>query len=183
MSGPMPPMQQGPYVDPHMGGPMNGYGPQMHGMPEIRHAPHRNRPENMEVPEEKREVLKHPIRLPDGNLLPSGSDKYALYGALEDLNNLEMADQADKLRRRRRINCVPALNALFLPWVLFLVVFSLSSFYFHYVAPTTITLLNAMIIICCLGYAYSSFKDQFTRPDKAFYPTYLAITFLIAASL
>jgi len=178
-----PPMMGGPPMDPHMGAPMHGFGPQMHPYVEIRHAPHRNRPEHQEMDEDKKEVLKHPVHLPSGETLPTGSNKYALYGALEDLNQAELEDQTEKLRHRRRINCIPALNALFIPWVMFLVVFSLASFYFHYVAPAVVFASNTAIVLGSFFYAYTSFKDPYARPERSFYPTYLAVAILTAVSL
>jgi hypothetical protein len=178
-----PPMMGGPPMDPHMGGAMHGFGPSMSPMPEVRHAPHRNRAENQELPEHKKEEVKrHNVHLPGGESLPSGSNKYALYGALEDLNEENIIDQQEKLARRRRINCVPALNALFLPWVLFLFVFSLASFELHYTMPAVVFFTNASIVVGALAYAYMAFTKKNVAPAKAFYPTYLAVTFLIAAS-
>jgi hypothetical protein len=182
-----PPMYRDSHSDPHNGMPMHGFGPEMmhQGSPhvEIRPPPHHQRLEHQELPEGKKEVLREDVILPGGQKLAHGSDKYALYGALEDLNMMEMRDQHQKLKRRRRINCIPALNSLFLPWVLFLIVYSLASFWVHYVAPVFTWVLNTSIVLFCVGYAYRAFKDPNTRPDVAFYPTYLAISFLLAVSL
>jgi hypothetical protein len=183
MMGGAPPMMGGPGMNPHMGAPMHGFGPGMHySEPEIRHAPHNNRPEHQEMPEEAKVVKEAPIHAPGGETLPSGSDKFFLYGALEDLQSEELLKQTEHLKRRRRINCIPALNALFLPWVLFLTVFSLASFYVHYVFPVCVFVFNGSAVLFSLVYAYKSFNDVTQRPEKAFYPTYLSIMFLIAVS-
>lgn len=170
--------------NPELGAKLNGFGPGMTPpWVDVRHAPYKSRPEHQEVQEHKKNVLQHQIHLPDGEKLPSGSSKYALYGALDDLNQIEMADQHEKLKRRRRINCLPAMHALFLPWVMFLVVFSIASFYIHYTAPATVVFLNTTIVVGCITYAYNSFKSPHPDPGRAFYPTYLAVAFLVAASL
>jgi len=137
-----------------------------------------------EMDDEQKNVKKMPILLPDGETIPSGSSKFKLYGALEEAANDEMADQHEKLARRRRINCVPALNALFLPWVMFLVVFSMSSFAFHYTMPLVVLLFNGSVTLFCLFFAYTSFKaDTMGVPaDRAFYPTYLSVAFLSAVT-
>merc|ERR1740130_1909177 len=144
-----PPMGGGPGMNPYMGAPMNGFGPSMMGMPgmpEIRHAPHADRPENAEVPEHQKVVKNMPMPLATGDTIPHGSDKFALYGALEDLHQEHMAEQKEQLSRRRRVNCVPALNALFLPWVMFLTVFSLASFYVHYAMPFCTFMFNSCTV-------------------------------------
>lgn len=133
--------------------------------------------------EDQKVTQQMPVLLPDGEVIPSGSKKFALYGALEENQMIEMMDQQEKLQRRRRINCIPALNALFLPWVMFLVVFSVTSFSFHYTMPLTVFAFNASIVLFCLFFAYSSFTaDTSERPDKAFFPTYMALAFLTAVT-
>jgi len=169
-------------MDSHMGQPMHGYGPEMgYAQPEIRHAPHTNRPEHKEMPEHQKVVNRaQSASLPNGETLPSGSDKFALYGALEDIHRKEMFDQTEALKRRRRINCVPALNALFLPWVLLLTVFSMASFYIHYAAPFSVFVFNSTCLLCSVVYLYKSFTDTRSDAMKAFYPKYLSVNFLAA---
>jgi len=187
MGGP-PPMMGGGAPPPMMGaipshmGPMTGFGPSILPKPELRHAPQHQKPENAEMDEDQKNVTAMPIRLPDGETLASGSKKFILYGALEDEANEDMLDQQEKLGRRRRVNCVPALNALFLPWVLFLVVFSLSSFKLHYVLPAVVTIFNTVVTLAVFAYAYMAFTNVTDRPEKAFYPTYLSIAFLTAVT-
>jgi len=163
---------------------MHGFGPQMHPdmFAEVRHAPHKNRPEHQEMPEHHKNVSKHPVLLPDGTTLPSGSSKYELYGALDELNQEEAFAQSEHLKHRRRLNCIPALNALFLPWVLFLFVFSVTSFWIHYASPFTTFAINTSLVIGALGYAVVSHNSN-GSPERSFYPTYLSVAFLVAVSL
>lgn len=171
-SGPMSPMAPIGGM-PQQAGPNEGFGPSIFPRPELRHAPHSQKPENAEMDEDAK------VTKDKGDFFPSGSNKFMLYGALEDINHKEMQDQKEKLSRRRRLNCIPVLNALFLPWALFLVIFSLSSFSLHYAFPFSVTLFNAGVLISCLLFAYSSFTSK--RPQQqAFYPSYLAVTFLFA---
>jgi len=149
---------------------------------EVRHAPHHERPENAEVPEHKKVVRQAPVHHGGGDALPTGSDKFALYGALEDIHQEEMIAQHQALKRRRRVNCVPALNALFLPWALFLIVFSMASFYVHYAMPFCVFAFNTTAVVSVLVYAYRSFTDRNASPEQAFYPTYLSVMFIIAVT-
>jgi len=179
-----PPMGMGPGMNPMQpGAPMNGFGPQMmYPNVEVRHAPHADRPENQDVPEHQQVVLNKPMALATGDSLPQGSDKFALYGALEEISTDVMLQESLALKRRRRINCVPALNALFLPWVMFLSVFSLASFYIHYVAPACVFFINSFTVLCVFVYAYNSFTDKYSDAQTRFYPAYLSVMFLIAVS-
>jgi len=124
-------------------------------------------------------TIEQPVYMPGGESIPAGSKKLMLYGALEDMDAEDMRDQHQKLRRRRRINCIPALNALFLPWVLLLIIFSTASFSFHYAFPVSVILFNGAVLICCLLFAYSSFTADVPERD-AFYPTYLGVAFVFA---
>lgn len=175
-------MMGGPPTDPHMGSLNYGFGPEMHPNVEIRHAPHRQRMEHQEMPEHKKQVTKHPVHLPGGEIFSSGSDKYMLYGTLEDSNQQDIWDQTEKLKSRSRINCVPALNALFLPWVMFLFVFSMSSFDVHYTMPALVFCTNGTIVLCIARYAYKSFRSAGVTPDRSVYPKYLAVMLLISVS-
>jgi len=185
MSGGFPapgPMTGNPYANMPMSGPMNGFGPEMHNT-EFRHAPQRNRFENQEIHEDKKVVKDRHVLLPDGEKIPSGSNKFELYGALEDINREAILDQTEKLMRRRRINCIPALNALFLPWVTFLIVFSLSSFYFHYTMPFVVMCANSAITVIALTFAYLGFKNTSVPPARAFYQMYMGLTIVCAVCL
>lgn len=150
---------------------------------EVRHAPHRSRPEYAEVPEQKKTILQQPMTLPDGQKLPSGSNRYALYGALEDVEHLVMKENGEKLKGRRRINCNAALNALFFPWALFLIVFCTASFYLHYESPFLVLLLNGLALVGSLYCMYRSSSTPNPNRDRTFYSTYMAIACVIAVSL
>jgi len=181
-SGPMGPMPgsgpMGPMAPmggmPQQQGPNHGFGPSIFPRPELRHAPHSQKPENQEMDEGDKETRG---RAEQG--IPSGSNKFMLYGALEEESSREMQDQVDKLKRRQRVNIVPLLNAMFLPWVLLLVIFSVNSFALHYRFPFTVFMFNVGVLISCLLFAYSSFTAD--RPEReAFYPTYLGVAFVFA---
>jgi len=165
--------------DNYMAGPMDGFGPQI-GMPEpeYRHAPHEHRLENQEIPEHERIVN----RLEDQEYTASGTDKMMLYGALEDIRRNEMLDMREKLKRRRRVNCVPVLGTLFLPWLLFLTTFYMASFYVKYAAPANAILFNSLALLCSIGYAVTSFKNWRRDRQKYFFPFHLSCLFIIAAT-
>lgn len=98
--------------------------------------------------------------------------------------NQELADQDEALQHRRLINCVPALNLLFLPWVMFLAVFSTASFYMHYAVPAMVLLVNSTVVACVMLYAYMSSKTSGkVSAQNTFCPSYLSIMFLVSATL
>lgn len=165
-----------------------GFGPPMvTTQMEIRHAPHHQRPENRELREEEKVV--GPRLVKDFTLAGEvartemGTDKFELYGALEDLRREELKDQAEKLQRRRRINCVPAMLSLFLPWVLFLVVYSVQSFYFHYVLPFCTWFFQVSVLLCVAFYGWGAYLNSRSGLHRDFYPVYLSVAFLAASVL
>merc|ERR1740130_982617 len=88
-------MPMGPAMNPMQpGAPMNGFGPGMFPNVEVRHAPHADRPENQDVPEHQKVVKNKPMALATGDSLPQGSDKFALYGALEEISTDVMLQES-----------------------------------------------------------------------------------------
>lgn len=165
-----------------------GFGPPMITAPvEIRHAPLHQRPENAELREEDKVVAKRLVKdyTHGGETAhtASGTDEFVLYGALDDLRRKELSDQAEKLTRRRRVNCVPAMLSLFLPWVLFLVVYSVQSFYFHYVFPAMCFFFNSFVLLCVVAYAWGAWQKAALGLHRDFYPAYFSVAFLTAVTL
>jgi len=179
----MPPMQAMPQ-DNYMAGPMDGFGPHLQPneirmpQPEYRHAPSHHRLENQELDEKDKWVNRE-----EEFNLPSGTNKMMLYGALEDIRHAEMLEMREALKRRRRVNCIPVLLSLFLPWLLFLATFYMSSFYIKFVAPGNAILFNLIAVMISIGYVVDSFKKWRRNKQAGFYPFYMGVLFVVAAVL
>jgi hypothetical protein len=154
-----------------------GFGPQMFDEPEVRSAPIDNRPENMPVPDDRKNSGPARHKMSDGSdVLPSGTDKQALYGALDDIKRAEMVDQAQKLMRRRRINVIPMLLALFVPWFVFLTSYWVMSYFLHYSNPTVAVLVCFSLMLIVFYYGRKSFKTwNESQNQRDFYPAYLSV--------
>jgi hypothetical protein len=165
--------------------PMDGFGAGMQRFVEypdveIRKAPLDHRPENKPLGEHQKNKRDEHID-EDGNRLSSGTDKLALYGALDDLRVKELEDQRAKLRRRRRINSIPALLALFLPWIAFLVVYFVASFFLHYQAPFATFAVNACIVAAAFFYWRKSYAAWRKKEDQYdYYPAYISAAIFVA---
>jgi len=85
-------------------------------------------------------------------------------------------------KRRRRINCVPALMAVFLPWVLFLAAYATTSFYFHYVAPCTMCALIFFALYLGFILIVQARQKQGQKKDQ-FYPLYFGWALIISVGL
>eukprot|EP00913_Durusdinium_trenchii_P029339 g27504.t1 len=83
--------------------------------------------------------------VPLGGDVPRGLTVASHYGALDEFQDAEAAKLA-KSKRRRRVNCVPLLLALLLPWLVFVFCFALAAFVLHYAAPLSTTLCELAII-------------------------------------
>lgn len=97
------------------------------------------------------------------------------------LNDWIISNDTKELRsrnRRKRLNCVPTLLALFLPWFLFLSVYAMVAFEFHYLLPMTTCFIMIFISVCCLRFAHSSYKTFKTGGDW-FYSVYMSIAFIV----
>ncbi|CAJ1349209.1 unnamed protein product, partial [Effrenium voratum] len=64
------------------------------------------------------------------------------YGALEEPD----AEAARALKRRRRVNCLPLLLALLLPWAAFVFCFATAGFFVHYAAPFSSTMCEVLVL-------------------------------------
>lgn len=165
--------------------PMNGFGAGMQRFveyPEVetRFAPIDRRPENMPLADHKKDMRGVKVDM-DGNRLPSGTDKLALYGALDDLHASEIQEQKQALRRRRRINAIPALLALFVPWLSFLATYFVASFFLHYAKPFLALAINLSILIAAFTYWRRSYLAwQKNQLEKEYYPAYVSVATLIA---
>jgi hypothetical protein len=78
-------------------------------------------------------------------------------------------------QHHRRVNCVPLLLALLVPWLLFIVVFMLVSFYCHYAAPVTMWLCVLILLAGCFGYLISHLRSKLGM-DTRFYPLYFSVS-------
>jgi hypothetical protein len=173
---------------PHGNASMDGFGAGMQRFleyPEVetRFAPMDRRPEAQPFPEHKKDLRGVKVDA-DGNRIPSGTDKLALYGALDDLRATELKEQKEKLRRRRRINAIPALLALFLPWLAFLGTYYVASFFLHYMAPFATVAINLCILIACCAVwrkAFTAWRKN--ENEKDYYPAYVSAACLIAVLL
>jgi len=79
--------------------------------------------------------------------------------------------------RRKRLNCVPTLLALFLPWLLFLFVYSIVAFEFHYLLPMCTLCVMLIISGFCLHLAQSSYA-KYKIGDDWFYSVYMSCAFI-----
>lgn len=83
---------------------------------------------------------------------------------------------------RRRINCVPALGAIFLPWLLFLAVFFSVSLYARYCFP----ILSLLVPILALLLALQTIRGAYARWKAGgdwFFRGYDGVAFLVAVVL
>jgi len=102
-----------------------------------------------------------------------------MYGALEDLRHNENMEAERLAYRRHRVNCVPALQCLFFPWLVYMLLSSIGTGVFHYQHPmayVVFTLLALIAALGLLGFAYRVFKSG----SDWFYTVYLAAAILIA---
>mmetsp|Transcript_79858 Transcript_79858/g.178905 ORF Transcript_79858/g.178905 Transcript_79858/m.178905 type:complete len:332 (+) Transcript_79858:119-1114(+) len=100
-----------------------------------------------------------------------------LYGALMDQRAEGRAAAAMLLKRRRRVNCVPLLLALFCPWAVFLAVYALTSFYVHYAAPLTTALAATAALMASASLAASALLG---KEEGQFFPLYMGFALTVA---
>lgn len=113
-------------------------------------------------------------------MLDDSAGPAKLYGAVLEQRLLEEAMEADRLRHRRRMNCAPIFISLLLPWLMFVLTYSVTSFYLHYACPiTTAALLVAFVALCIL--AASAAKKTWTNGHHDwFYKAYIAAAMTVA---
>lgn len=110
-----------------------------------------------------------------GPQFSESAGKSRLYGALLDQRLLSHALEADKLKHRRRLNILPILLSLLVPWLAFVAAFGTSAFYLHYAAPIlTKGLMIAGLMICAALIAGAG-QARKAGKDDAFFRTYLAV--------
>lgn len=102
-----------------------------------------------------------------------------LYGALLDEQMRYSAEQDKLTKRRRRVNCVPVLLALLVPWGFFVLVFGIVAFYCHYAAPLMTTLFALGALFASAWAARSSIS---VAPEDKFFRTYLGAGLFVGAA-
>eukprot|EP00747_Dinoflagellata_sp_TGD_P163517 gnl/TRDRNA2_/TRDRNA2_182262_c0_seq1.p1 gnl/TRDRNA2_/TRDRNA2_182262_c0~~gnl/TRDRNA2_/TRDRNA2_182262_c0_seq1.p1 ORF type:complete len:358 (-),score=57.40 gnl/TRDRNA2_/TRDRNA2_182262_c0_seq1:102-1175(-) len=116
---------------------------------------------------------------------PTGADPVRLYGALEDQKLMGDSERMKSLNKRQRMNCVPLILSLFVPWALFLIIYGAVSFYTHYALPLTVTITLVVLLAlhfywlrCCvqawLGHRWGG---------TWFFPSYVAVMCTLALIL
>jgi len=113
--------------------------------------------------------------------MPDLADPSILYDALDEYVLKEHVQQRAALKRRRRVNCVPVILGIFLPWLVFLGAFGTTGFLLHYLNPV---LTGAMVLVALalsghsLVRAWKMWRSG-TDPDT-FYPIFFAISCTVA---
>lgn len=106
--------------------------------------------------------------------------KVNVYDALADWKRKDRMDQRDAMKNRRRVNVVPALLALFLPWFLYLLVFGIASFKLHYQSPVGHALINSTCLISSVLYMRDIWRAWKGGETQTFYRAYMAVAFFFA---
>lgn len=108
-------------------------------------------------------------------MLSDSAGEARLYGALVD-KQLEARAEATRIcKQRRRVNVLAALMALLLPWGLFVFVFGTVSFYIHYAAPLTTSLVMGCILILSLNAAWTGIQAWRRGLEGYFYRLYVGV--------
>jgi len=98
----------------------------------------------------------------------------SLYGALTDLQLKSEIAHARDLKAHRRVNAVVLFQALFFPWIAFLVTFAAVAFYGHYWFPIStvlsVTAAFAGSIWCCI----QAIKNRKQEATERFFPAYIS---------
>lgn len=108
------------------------------------------------------------------------ADEDKMYGAILDYRLQKHDQMYQNSKRRKRINCLPAIAAFFIPWFAFLLVSTLVSFYFHYRAPVTTCLIIGLITLGALGNLFDNVKGWKESKDGSFFKMYIAVMTVIA---
>jgi len=125
-----------------------------------------------------------PGQAPTGNVSNAASQA-KLYGALLD-DELKHDAEAARMafaHGRRRLNSFPVVLAFLVPWLTFILSFSMAAFSFHYAAPLSKTLLVAFVLLWCLYYIPSYRRGWKQSPNDGFYKYYLICTVFWATAL
>lgn len=103
-----------------------------------------------------------------------------LYGALLDQRLLEKARAAGDLQNRRRLNILPILLSLLVPWCVFVGAFSLAAFYIHYSHPILTKVLEFIALVLCIVFIADARQARVKGNDGGFYRSYFAIAVTVA---
>jgi len=106
-----------------------------------------------------------------------------VYDALADWKFNERMEQLNIMKNRRRLNCVPALLALFLPWLLYLLVFWVASFQLHYETPVGNALINLTCLISSIWYMRRIWNAWRNQERETFYRAYMAVACFCAVCI
>jgi hypothetical protein len=106
-----------------------------------------------------------------GNFSDSAG-KEVIYGAIQDWKQNYRQEQARALASHKRMNCVPVLISLMLPWFAFLGAFALASLYIHYAAPFSTLCIYVLALFACLQLGFAA-KAERRRGGDWFYLAYL----------
>lgn len=115
-----------------------------------------------------------------GNFSNSAGES-KLYGALFDQEIAYEAECSRAGKTKKRLNCLPLLCCLILPWFTFNLCFAMAAFYFHYQMPITSVIAQILIVGMCLYYLPSVWRGRLRGADEGFYPFYLVLALLIAS--
>jgi len=102
-----------------------------------------------------------------------------LYGAL--LTNQLRADaDADRLAKRRlRVNCVPLLLALLVPWAMFLIAYGAVSFDGHYSQPMLVWTGVVLVLLVSGNFLVSQLRSKMSLESR-FWPLYFGVSCFFA---
>lgn len=104
---------------------------------------------------------KHAASLRSGD----SDGRKRLYGAVRDYRRWEERAEEDRLSRRRVVSCRPALLAVLIPWLAFVVSFAVAASYLHYAAPVSIASIVLAAVLAILFYATRSMNALRTGED------------------
>eukprot|EP00933_Yihiella_yeosuensis_P006929 TRINITY_DN111763_c0_g1_i1.p1 TRINITY_DN111763_c0_g1~~TRINITY_DN111763_c0_g1_i1.p1 ORF type:complete len:341 (-),score=57.62 TRINITY_DN111763_c0_g1_i1:68-1090(-) len=117
-----------------------------------------------------------------GNFSQS-ADEVKLYGALLDQELAFEQQQNRNAKWRKRINGIPLILALMLPWAMYNISFAVAAFYFHYKMPLTSVLFQVAVVLACLCFLPGTYKGRQLRPEEGFFPFYINVAILVASVL
>eukprot|EP00929_Paragymnodinium_shiwhaense_P118327 TRINITY_DN90260_c0_g1_i1.p1 TRINITY_DN90260_c0_g1~~TRINITY_DN90260_c0_g1_i1.p1 ORF type:complete len:354 (-),score=84.51 TRINITY_DN90260_c0_g1_i1:66-1127(-) len=117
-------------------------------------------------------TMPMPDNLPGSHHVSDSRGKKALYGAIVDWRIEEEHRQALALAGHRRLNCVPVLLSLLLPWCAFLAAFGAVSFYPHYAFPLTTWFCLILALAGCMRLVQQG-RMNYLRRTEWFYWVYL----------
>lgn len=106
----------------------------------------------------------------------------ALGQACKDWRANDNFEQVMALASHKRLNCMPVLLSILVPWFAFLFAFGIVSFYTHYAMPVTTICFFGMGFAASI-YCVMQARAAFTRRRDWFYIGYIGVTCSIAMVL